>query len=530
MYSHFCKRIKNLLFPALALSAAVGCFTAFAVTIFKLAAHEVAHLSAWLYEAVAEQPLFLPLLILGAALVGLAASYILSYSRSCRGGGIQTSVAAIRGIVSFKWLASIFLLPVSALLTFLCAIPLGTEGPCVQMGTAIGDGVVDRLGGKKQKGWRRYMMTGGASAGFSMATGSPITAVIFAMEELHKHFSPLLLSIASMSVVFAQITEQLLSLLGIGAGSLFTIAHLSALEAKYFFIPLIVGLICGLVAVPFTKLYRITDTMMRKAITKFSVKLIFPLLFALVAMIGFFMLDALGNGHSLAQNLMQGKTVWYLLILLFLIRAILMMVSNTAGVTGGIFLPTLAFGAILGSLCGQILIALDLVDPEHYTLIVTLGIVSFLGANSRIPITACVFAIEALGGMHNVFAVIAAITMAMLAVEAFGLEDFTDTVIKAKIRAISDGKEPHVIEGTLTVKEDSFAAGKELRDILWPNECVVVSFERLDRHSEEAEIAVGDMLTVHYKTFHPAETAKEFEALVGEQSDETKRIMMPDIP
>ena len=529
MYSHFWKRIKNLFLPAVALSAAVGCFTAIAVTIFKLAAHKVAHLSAWLYEAVAEKPLFLPLLVIGAALFGLAASYILSYSHSCRGGGIQTSVAAIRGIISFKWLASIFLLPISALLTFLCAIPLGTEGPCVQMGTAIGDGVVDRLGGKNQKGWRRYMMTGGASAGFSMATGAPITAVIFAMEELHKHFSPLLLSIASMSVVFAQITEQLLTLLGIGAGSLFSIAHLSALEAKYFFIPLIVGLVGGLVAVPFTKLYRICDTMMRKAVTKLSAKLVFPILFALVALIGFFTLDALGNGHSLAQNLMQGKIVWYLLILLFLIRAILMMVSNTAGVTGGIFLPTLAFGAILGSLCGQTLIALDLVDPEHYTLIVTLGIVSFLGANSRIPITACVFAIEALGGMHNVFAVIAATTVATLAVEAFGLEDFTDTVIKAKIRAISNGKEPYAIEATLTVKKDSFAAGKEPRDILWPNDCAVVSFERLDKHKEQTELAIGDMLTVRYKTFHPAETAKELEVLVGEQAEEIKRIMMPDL-
>ena len=322
MYTHFCKRIKVLFLPCLALSATVGCLTAIAVTLFRLAAHEVARLSALVYATAAQKPLFLPLLVLGAALIGLAASFMLSYSHSCRGGGIQTSVAAIRGIVSFKWLASIFLLPISALLTFLCALPLGTEGPCVQMGTAIGDGVVDRLGGPKQKGWRRYMMTGGASAGFSMATGSPITAVIFSMEELHKRFSPILISVASMSVVFAQITEQLLSLLGIGAGSLFSIAHLSALEAKYFFVPLMVGLVCGIIAIPFTGLYRTIDKLMRKAVSKLSVKLVFPILFALIALLGCFLTDTLGNGHSLAQNLMQAKTAWYMLILLFLIRAI----------------------------------------------------------------------------------------------------------------------------------------------------------------------------------------------------------------
>ena len=529
MFAHFYKRIKNIFLPCLALSAAVGCFTAIAVTAFKLAAHEIARLSAWLYGAVADKPLFLPLFAVGAALVGLVASILLSYSRSCRGGGIPTSVAAIRGIVSFKWLASIFVLPISALLTFLCAIPLGTEGPCVQMGTAIGDGVTECLGSKKQKGWQRYMMTGGASAGFSMATGSPISAVIFSMEELHKHFSPLLISVASMSVVFAHITEQLLSFLGIRTGSLFSVAHLPTMQARYFFVPLLVGLVCGIVAIPFTELYKTIDKLIQKVVARFSIKLVFPMLFALVALIGFFMFDALENGHSLAQSLMQAKTAWYLLILVFLIRAILMMVSNTAGVTGGIFLPTLAFGAILGSLCGQTLIALGLAAAEHYTLIVTLGIVSFLGANSRIPITACVFAIEALGGMHNVFAVIAATTVAALVVEAFGLEDFTDTVIHAKIRAISNGKEPHAIEATLTVKKDSFAAGKEPRDILWPNDCAVVSFERLDKHKEQTELAIGDMLTVRYKTFHPAETAQEFEVLVGEQAEEIKRIMMPDL-
>ncbi|MBO7150265.1 MAG: chloride channel protein, partial [Clostridia bacterium] len=199
----------------------------------------------------------------------------------------------------------------------------------------------------------------------------------------------------------------------------------------------------------------------------------------------------------------------------------------TAGVTGGIFLPTLAFGSILGSLCAQALISMERVGAEHYTLIVTLGIVAFLGANSRVPITACVFAIEALGGMHNVFAIIAATTVATLAVEAFGLEDFTDTVINAKIRAISEGKEPRVIEAALTVKKGSFAAGKELRDILWPNDCVVVSFDRLEHHKEQAEIAAGDVLTVRYKTFNPAETAKEFEVLVGTQAENVKRIMVP---
>ncbi|MBO7169687.1 MAG: chloride channel protein, partial [Clostridia bacterium] len=194
-------RIKHLLLPCLAFSVITGVLSALIITLFKILAEWVIHFSFTIYGTVRENPVFLPLLILGVAAIGLAASILLSLSHGCKGGGIPTSVAAIRGIVRFHWISSLLLLPLSALMTFLAGLPLGTEGPCVQMGTAIGDGVVHCVGKEKHKGWRRYVMTGGASAGFSLATGAPITAILFSMEELHKRFSPLLLTIATSSVI-----------------------------------------------------------------------------------------------------------------------------------------------------------------------------------------------------------------------------------------------------------------------------------------------------------------------------------------
>ena len=161
-----------------------GFFAAIIITVFKILAEWTIHLSSSVYSAARANPMLLPALVVGAAAIGFAASFILSLSHSCRGGGIPTSISAIRGIVSFRWLKSLLLLPISALLTFLAGLPLGTEGPCVQMGAAVGDGVSKTLGKDKHKGWRRYIMTGGASAGFSIATASPISAIIFAMEEI----------------------------------------------------------------------------------------------------------------------------------------------------------------------------------------------------------------------------------------------------------------------------------------------------------------------------------------------------------
>jgi hypothetical protein len=187
----------------------------------------------------------------------------------------------------------------------------------------------------------------------------------------------------------------------------------------------------------------------------------------------------------------------------------------------------LAFGAILGSICADIMIALGWISAEHYTLIVILGITSFLSSTSRIPITACVFAIEALGGINNILAIIIAATASLLIVELSGLEDFTDTLINAKVRAIKKGKTPTVVEVRLTVKESSFAVGKEIHDILWPNACTVISFERSAQNKGNIGISAGDVITVHYKTYNPAVTAEEITSLVGIQNDNIFAITNP---
>lgn len=518
MKKHLNNNLRNMM-PYLGFSIAAGFLTALLTTAFKLGAEEVVHVSAKMYEAVRENPAMLPWLILGAAVIGFVASFILSRSRSCKGGGIPTAIAAVQGIVSFRWLASVFVLPFSALLTFFSGMPLGTEGPCVQMGTGIGDGVVKCLGSAKHRGWRRYVMTGGAAAGFSIAAASPVTAILFSIEELQKRFSPLLLTGVTLSVITAQVTVRLLGYMGIDAGMLFEIENMAPLSSSRLFVPLIVGILCGSISLLFTHLYYRIDKIVHRLIDMISAKVVYMIIFVITVVIGYCIADTMGTGHGLVEKLLQTHTVWYMLVLVFIARMLMMMTANTAGVTGGVFLPTLAFGAIIGALCGEGAIALGILEPEHYTLIVVLGITAFLAASSRIPLTACVFAIEALGGIHNILPMVIATTASYLIVEIFGIEDFIDKVIEAKVRAGQKGKETIVVEKAFTVKPDSLVVGKELHDIIWPHSCYVVSYEQVnkDKNHETVGIQEGDIITVRYKTYTPENTTREFHALVGEQ-------------
>ena len=121
----------------------------------------------------------------------------------------------------------------------------------------------------------------------------------------------------------------------------------------------------------------------------------------------------------------------------------------------------------------------------------------------------------------------AAITVAFMAVEVSGLSDFTSTVIHAKAKDIHKDKTPIVIEVPLTVYKGSFVIDKDVRDILWPASCTMLSIERGPNKTNKIGVAEGDILTVHYTTYDPVATANEFEILVGDQSEDIDNIMRP---
>ena len=117
--------------------------------------------------------------------------------------------------------------------------------------------------------------------------------------------------------------------------------------------------------------------------------------------------------------------------------------------------------------------------------------------------------------------------IALLIVEASGLEDLTDKVIDAKLHKVTKGKTPFDVEVSLTVNPNSFVVGKELRDVLWPNSCVVVAFKRAKPSKKYSVISEGDVITVKYVTYDPSATIKELNDLVGEQTEQIIQIMNP---
>ena len=516
------KYVENILLPCVIFSLVTGVFTGTLIFGFKAAAAFVMELSSDLYAFVREQPKFLPLLLLGVALLGLCAALILRWEPNCRGGGIPTAIGQLRGLLSFRWLRTVMLVFVSSLLTYLCGIPLGNEGPGVQMGTCVGRGAA-RMLGRKNLAWDLYVITGGACAGFAAATGAPLTGILFAFEEAHRRFSPMIFMVSSATVVFGSITNEILSDFWGMDGRMFSFSINGDLPLKYLWAALIVGLVCGLAAVLFTKLYRVVWNLILRLEARIPLSVMVVAVFVLVAVIGFFGSDALGSGHEIIHRLADGQGLWWLILLWFAVRAILLIAANNVGVTGGLFVPSLAFGAMIGYLCSRGLIFLGFSGEDYVLVLTTVGMAAFLGASSRIPLTAIAFSVEALCGGTNLLPMIAGVTFAYLVIEVVGIEGFNETVIESRVAGERKGKSSLTVEEDLVVQPGAFVVGKEVRNILWPPSFVVLSVHRNpDRKDRQfGGMEAGDILHVHYTTYDPVATEESLAHLVGKQ--ETKR-------
>ncbi len=508
--------LLNLIFPTVVFSAIAGALTAIIIFAFKMASSYIISVSGKIYDAGRADFRFLPLILLGAALAGLIVSLILKYSPDSRGGGIPTAITALRGYVPFdkkRGLVTVFL---SSMFTYLCGIPLGTEGPSVQMGALTGH-ITSKTLGKKHPAWERYIMTGSACAGFGVATGSPLTGIFFAFEEAHRRFSPMIFMVAAMTVAFSTAVNELLCAAFSVSPRLFHFDFIDTLPLKSIWIAVFVGLASGCLALIVTKLYDFVKKLDEK-LKKIPSTLKITAVFMLCAVIGVVSRDLIGTGHSLIDELAAGGGTWKFLILCFCIRVILMIASNIFGITGGLFIPNLAFGAMIGALCARLMVWVGALEEEHFAIVVIIGMVSFLGATSRIPITAIVFGIEALAGVGAVLPITVGVTISFVVIEAMGVESFTDTVIEGKIEKYNSDRENVTIDAYLTVMDDSFVIGKEIRDVLWPPACVIVSVNNaISATRIGSGMAVGDVLHVHCQSTHPSITASDLEALVGKQ-------------
>lgn len=124
-----------------------------------------------------------------------------------------------------------------------------------------------------------------------------------------------------------------------------------------------------------------------------------PLL--LVIPLGMFFPRLLGGGSDIIVHLNAAGYSTIVLCGFFLIRFIFSMISYGSGLPGGIFLPILCLGGLIGAIVGSLAIAIGWVSPEYFSSFVIMGMAGYFAAISKAPFTAILLITEMVGTLTH---------------------------------------------------------------------------------------------------------------------------------
>lgn len=501
--------LSSSLLPSLFFGAVSGLLAGTAVTLYKFFAAKAVELGEGFFLFVRLVPWCIPAVLLLYFLVSVFLSRLYQKEPDLKGGGIPASIGTLRGLFRFdpikNALGSFFL----SLLAFLFGVPLGTEGPSVQLGTSLGAGAV-RAAPKKYHAWERFSMTGGASAGFATATGAPLSGILFAIEEAHGRISPLIVLTAITSVLSAMFSSLILSPLFGVKTALFEIKDLPVFSLKEMLLPLILGIGMGLISLLFLKFYEILHAFFAKKMARFSSGIKIFAVLGITLLLGLLSGKFLFSGHHLIGELLFSSPGIPMLLAILLVRSGLTLSANICGITGGIFLPILAIAAAAGSLFSEIF-SLFGMSQSFSPAILCLAIGAGIAGMMKMPLTAILFSVEALGLGENLFAVILTMALAYAIPEALGMESITERALEHRKEQLSRGKFFIEEEITLLIEENSFAVGKEVRDLFWPNGVFVLSVKKTE--SASPLLSAGDEILLRLSTFDREKALEELAAI-----------------
>lgn len=278
----------------------------------------------------------------------LTMGYLLyRYFPDARGSGVPQTKAALFARGGKITLSTVFGKFFCTAATLASGIPLGREGPSVQVGGGIASVLGRHLGLSPER--VKALIPVGASAAIAAAFNTPLAAVVFSLEEITGDLHAPVLG----SVVLASAASWMVLRLLLGNHPLFQVPPYELVHPMEFGIYVILGIFGGLVSVVFTK----TLLKTREWFLRLPRKTVWfqPALGGiLVGIMALFVPQVLGVGYGYVGDALNGRMALGLMALLVVLKLFAVTTSYGSGNAGGIFGPSLFIGAMLGGTVGGV--------------------------------------------------------------------------------------------------------------------------------------------------------------------------------
>jgi CIC family chloride channel protein len=279
---------------------------------------------------------------------------------------------------------------VGGIATLASGAPMGLEGPSIYLGASLGDTMQRRFPRVFTTANRRALLVAGAAAGVAAIFRAPATGAVFALEVPYQDdlarnmLGPALVASASSYLVFVAIhgTAPVLQVTG---SPPFSFKDLTA--------AVVLGVLAGVGARAFAAALRGA----KQIAARVSPWVRVPVAAAVLA--GCFVLARVLAGENLTTGPGYDTIRWaidpsrsaWLVAAIVVLRCLATSTTVAGGGVGGLFIPLVVTGALVGRVVGG---AANALDTSLFTVV---GAAAFLGAGYRVPLAAVVFVAEATG-------------------------------------------------------------------------------------------------------------------------------------
>lgn len=395
---------------------AVGLGAGISISIFRylLAGSEILRPVIYhnLREALADgQWQWLALYILSFIIIAYLLKLIVAREPMCTGSGIPQIKGILQGDMSMRWFSVLWSKIIGGVLAIGAGMSLGREGPSVQIGACVGQGLSQTS--HRTRFESRILMTAGAGAGLAAAFNAPLAGVIFGLEEMQKTISPaLLLTGITASITAATVTEVVF-----GMSPVFSMGYLLPLPLNLFDVLVVAGIVIGLLG----RLFNIALAYSLNTYSSLGLsgmkKPLVPL--TLAGILGFVLPEILGGGNLLVDSLVVTDYTIGFLCLLFVGKFLFTMICFGSGVPGGIFLPMLVLGAAGGAVLAKLLVLAGLLPAMYYADIIVFGMAAYFSSVVKSPVTGSILILEMTGSFQHMLALL------VVSLTAYVISDLT---------------------------------------------------------------------------------------------------------
>lgn len=413
-----------------------------------------------------------------------------------KGSGIPQVKGVLLRQLKMEWLKELITKFFAGILTVGLGLSLGREGPSVQLGSEIGLGVSRLL--KRHHLEEKYLITSGASAGLAAAFNAPLAGVMFALEELHKNFPPVVM----ICVMGSSLMADFVSKHFFGLNPVFQFQNVTPLPLKYYGFLVGLGVIAGVMGGLFNyTLLKVQDIYKGMHFVKDIYKPIIP--FVMAGLLGLIMPEMLGGGHDLIEKMTPADLMLSTVLIYIIVKFVFTMICYGSGVPGGIFLPLLVIGALIGKLYGLILVEYFHLSASYAVNFIILAMAAYFTAIVKAPITGAVLILEMTSSFQHLLALIVVAMTAYVVADLLHVPAIYDALLEKMLGNGSQNKNTYK-RNRKTILEIPVSIGsifeyKKIKEIQWPGHCLIVGIHRGEKEiipNGDTQIFQGDRLIV----------------------------------